>query len=112
MTVPDVRYVGATAIAVVLAVYATVFSWKTHDLFDLPTFIDLTEWPATLLFLLAAWQAWTVQPRRAAFVMVIAMFAFMAAQHTYLFHVPMGFVVVTVLTLGFLIMMPASLRGK
>ncbi len=112
MSVPSVRYVGATAIAVVLAAYTTAFARMTHDLFDLPTFIDLTEWPATLLFLLAAWQAWTVQPRRAALVMVIAMFAFIAAQHTYLFQVPMGFVVITVLTLGFLLMMPASLRGK
>lgn len=112
MTAPGRRYIGATAIAVVLAIYATAFARQTHDLLDWPTFIDVTEWPATLLFLFAAWQAWTERPRRAALALVIGMFAFMAAQHGYLFRVPMGFVLVTVLTLAFLVMMPASLRGK
>ena len=112
MTVPGVRYIGATAIAVALAIYATMFARQTHDMFDLPTYIDLTEWPATLLFLFAAWQAWIERPRRAALALVIGMFAFLAAQSGYIFAVPMGFVLVTVLTLAFLLMMPASLRGK
>ena len=112
MTVPGRRYIGATAIAVALAVYATVFARQTHDMFDLPTFIDLTEWPATLLFVFAAWQAWIERPRRAALALVSGMLAFLAAQHGYIFSVPLGFVLVTLLTLAFLLMMPASLRGK
>ena len=112
MTVPGRRYIGATAIAVVLAIYATVFARQTYDLFDLPTFIDLTEWPATLAFLTAGWLAWIENPRRAAMVLVLGLFAFLGAQHMYLFRVPMGFVLVTVLTLAFLMVLPASLRGK
>ena len=103
---------GATAIAVALAVYTTAFARHTHDHFDLPIFIDVTEWPATLLFIFAAWQAWIERPRRAALALVLGMFAFLAAQSGYIFSVPLGFVLVTVLTLGFLLMMPASLRGR
>ena len=112
MKLPGVRYIGATLSALALAVYATIFARVTHDLFDLPTWIDLTEWPATLLFLATAYFAWTQQPRRAALVVVIGLFAFITAQHAYIFRVPLGFVLVTILTLGTLLVLPASLRGK
>ena len=112
MTVPGGRYIGVTVIAVALAVYATVFARQAHDLFDLPAFTDVTEWPATLLFLFAAWQAWIERPRRAALAFVVGIFAFLAAQSGYIFAVPLGFVLVTVLTLALVLMMPATLRGK
>ena len=112
MTFPGVRYAGAALSALALAIYCTVFARQTHDLFDLPTWIDLTEWPATLLFLGTAWLAWTRQPRRAALAVVLGLFAFMAAQHMYVFRVPLGFVLVTVLTVFVLLVLPASLRGK
>ncbi len=112
MTLPGARYIGATALAVALALYATIFARQTHDLFDLPTWIDLSEWPATLLFGYAAYGAWTEQPRRAALAVVIGLFAFLAAQQSYIFQVPLGFVLITVLTLATLFTLPASLRGK
>ncbi|MXQ09678.1 hypothetical protein GQ651_17675 [Alphaproteobacteria bacterium GH1-50] len=112
MGFPGVRYAGAALTAFALAFYATVFARQTHDLFDLPTWIDLTEWPATLLFLASSFLAWVKQPRRAALAVVLGLFAFLAAQHGYIFNVPLGFVLVTVFTIAVLIVLPASLRGK
>lgn len=112
MSLPGARYIGATLLAVALALYATVFARQTHDLFDLPTWIDLSEWPATILFGFAAFAAWTEQPRRAALAVVAGLLAFIAAQHSYIFQVPLGFVLITVLTLAVLFSLPASLRGK
>ena len=112
MTLPGARYLGAAALAVALALFATVFARQTHDLINLPTWIGVTEWPATILFAVAAYAAWIEQPRRAALAVVIGLFAFFAAQHNHLFRVPLGFVLVTVLTLATLLALPASLRGK
>ncbi len=96
----------AAALALALAAYATVFSRQTHDLFDLPTFLDLTEWPATLLFLASAHGAWIEAPRRAALLAVAALLAFFAAHGRFLFDVPLGFVAITLACLAILAILP------
>lgn len=108
MTVASIRFPVAAALALLLAIYATAFARQTHNLFDLPTFIDLTEWPATLLYLAAAWAAYRKLPRRAALFLVSAMLAFFAAQSDWMFRVPLGFVLVAAGSLGFLFLMPAT----
>lgn len=102
------RHTLAAAIALALALYATVFARQTHNTFDLPTWIDVTEWPVTLLFLAAAWAAWKRVPRRAALMLVTGMVAFFAVQHRFLFDVPLGFVLVTCLSFGFLLTLPSA----
>jgi len=102
------RYPLASAIALLLALYATVFARQTHNDFDLPTWIDVTEWPVTLLFVAAAWAAWKRVPRRAALMLVTGMVAFFAVQHRYIFAVPIGFVLVTALSFGFLLALPSA----
>ncbi|MDJ1016209.1 MAG: hypothetical protein QNJ35_06830 [Paracoccaceae bacterium] len=112
MAVPAPRYVIAAALALLLAVYATVFAHRTHNLFDLPTWLDVTEWPATLLFLFAGWSAWVTRERQAAFALVVGMLAFFGAQSSYLFSVPLGFVVVTALALVFLFVLPTTWKPR
>lgn len=106
MRLVDQRYSLAAALAALLAAYATAFARQTHNRFDLPTWIDLTEWPATLLFLAAAWAAFRRLPRRAALFLVTGMLAFFAAQSTWLFQAPLGFILVTCASLGFLFLLP------
>ena len=101
-----IRFYAAAVLAVGLALYATVFARQTHNLFDLPTWIDVTEWPATLLFLAAAWFASRRLPRRAALYLVSGMLAFFIAQSRYIFDVPVGFVLLTCASLGFLFILP------
>jgi hypothetical protein len=98
---------AAAALAALLALYATVFARQTHNHIDLPTFIDLTEWPATLLYFAAGWAALRRLPRRAALYLVSAMLAFFAAQSAWIFEVPLGFVSVASLSLAFLFILPA-----
>lgn len=105
---PAWRHPLAAVVALLLAVYATVFARQTHDTFDLPTWIDVTEWPVTFLFLAAAWAAWRRVPRRAALMLVTGMVAFFAVHHRYLFDVPLGFVLVTCLSFSFLIALPSA----
>jgi hypothetical protein len=102
------RHLLAAIIALTLALYATVFARQTHNTYDLPTWIDITEWPVTLLFLAAAWAAWRRVPRRAALLLVTGMIAFLGVQGRYLFEVPLGFVLVTALSLAFLFTLPSA----
>lgn len=102
-----IRFGAAGLLAAGLALYATIFARQTHDLFDLPTWIDLTEWPATLLFLAAAWAAFRRLPRRAALYLVSGMLAFFAAQSRFIFDVPLGFILVATGSLSFLFLLPA-----
>ena len=93
---------AASALALGLAFFATAFARASWNVYDLPTYIDLTEWPATLLFVAAAWAAWERRERTAAWLMVGALVAFFAAQSRFLFQVPMGFGVVGAGALAFL----------
>jgi hypothetical protein len=102
----NIRFYAAAALNLGLAAYVTAFSRQTHDLYDLPTFIDLTEWPATLLFLAAAWFAWSASPRAVTLLVVAGLFAFFAAHARFLFSVPLGFVLVTLGTLAVLALVP------
>ncbi|NND41376.1 MAG: hypothetical protein HKO04_04780 [Silicimonas sp.] len=108
MLAGSIRYRAAAALAFLLAVYVTAFARQTHHIFDLPTFIDLTEWPATLFYLAAAWAAFRRLPRRAALYLVSAMLAFFAAQSAWMFKVPLGFIMVAAASLGFLFILPAK----
>ncbi|MEL7462344.1 MAG: hypothetical protein AAFX45_10665 [Pseudomonadota bacterium] len=101
------RYRLAATLALALAGYVTVFAAQTHTRFDLPTWLDLTEWPATLFYLAAAWLAFRIHPRRAAVAAVAALLAFYAAQYHLLFQVPLGFILATAATLVILLTMPA-----
>ena len=100
------RYPAAAFVALLLAIYATIFAFQTHNHFDLPTGIDLTEWPATLLYLASAWAAVRRFPRRAALFIVLAMLAFFAAHSDWMFQVPLGFGLITAASLGFLVILP------
>ncbi|MDJ1009607.1 MAG: hypothetical protein QNJ13_17480 [Paracoccaceae bacterium] len=102
------RHRLAAAVAGVMALYVTTFARQTHHWIDLPTWIDLSEWPATLFYLGAAWAAWAIRARLAAILSVGALLAFYAAQSQHLFAVPLGFFLVTAATLAILLLMPAT----
>ena len=106
------RYLGAALLAGGLSLYATLFARQTHNTFDMPTWIDLTEWPATLLYLAAAVTAWARLERVAALALVAAMLAFLAAQSAYLFTVPLGFALVIAASLAFLLILPTTWRPR
>lgn len=109
---PKRRYILAAALAALLSVYVTTFATQTHNRFDLPTWIDLTEWPATLLFLAAAVAAWKRLERPAALACFAALFAFFFAQGRFLFEVPLAFVVTSAATLGFLWLLPVTWKVR
>ena len=106
------RYLAAALLAGGVSVYATLFARQTHDTFDLPTWIDLTEWPATLLYVTAAATAWARLERVAALAGVAAMLAFLAAQSAHLFTVPLGFASVIAASLAFLLILPTTWRPR
>lgn len=106
------RYSGAALLAGGLALYATIFARQTHNTFDLPTWIDLTEWPATLLYLAAAVSAWQRLERVAALALVAAMLAFFGAQSAWMFSVPLGFAMVAIASLGFLLILPTTWKPR
>ena len=106
------RYLAAALLAGGLSLYATLFARLTHNIFDMPTWIDLTEWPATLLYLAAAVAAWARLERVAALALVAAMLAFLAAQSAHLFTVPLGFALVVAASLAFLLILPTTWRPR
>lgn len=112
MQKPGTRYAAAAGLAAAIALYATLFARQTHNRFDLPTWIDLTEWPATLLYLAAAVAAWAKLERVAALALVAAMLAFLAAQSAHLFTVPLGFALVIAASLAFLLILPTTWRPR
>ncbi len=112
MSTAPTRYLAATALAVALAAYATIFARQTHNHFDLPTFIDPLEWAVTLFFLAAAVTAYRQREQLAALLMVAALFMFYAVQADWLFRVPLGFAAVTVFALLFLIVLPVTWKPK
>lgn len=102
------KYRVAAALALALALYVTVFARQTTNWVDLPTFIDLSEWPATLGYFGAAWAASAGRARLAAVLTVASLLAFFLAQSQHLFAVPLGFSLVTALSLAILLVMPAT----
>ena len=106
------RYRAAALLAALLALYVTVFARQTHNLFDLPTFIDLTEWPATLLYLAAAWAAIRRREKIAALALVLALFAFLIAQARWMFNVPLGFALTIATSLAFLLILPVTWKPR
>ena len=107
------RYTLAAAfLAVLLSLYVTAFATQTHNRFDLPTWIDLTEWPATLLFLTAAILAIKRLERPAALACFAALFAFFFAHGRFLFEVPLAFVLTSSGTLGFLWALPVTWKVR
>ena len=112
MRFPGPRYALAAALALALSLFATAFARASHNFYDLPSYIDLTEWPATLLMLAAGWAAWEARERLAALLMVLGLLAFYAAQMRFLFQVPMGFGVVTAGALIFLFVLPVTWRPR
>ena len=108
----EIRFPAAAVLALLLALYATLFARQTHNTFDLPTWIDLTEWPATLLYLAAAVAAWARLERVAALALVAAMLAFLAAQSAHLFTVPLGFALVIAASLAFLLILPTTWKPR
>ena len=107
---PGYRHLLAVALALALALYVTVFARQTYNTYDLPTLIDVTEWPVTLLFLATAWAAWVRAERRAALLAVTGMLAFFGVQHRHLFEVPLGFTLVIGLTLALVFALPPRSR--
>ncbi len=100
------RYHVAAALAAALALYVTVFARQTHDLFDRPTFIDLTEWPATLFCLAAAGAALARRAAPSAVAIVSGLIAFFAAQYAWIFEVPLAFVLSTLVVFLTLYVLP------
>ncbi len=88
-------------------VYATVFARQTHNVVDLPTWIDVTEWPVTLLYAAASGLAIVEMARASAFAMVAGTVAFFAAQSDHFFTVPLAFMLVTLVTLAFIFILPS-----
>lgn len=107
-----IRYAVAAAIALALAAYVTAFALQTHNRFDLPTGIDVTEWPATLAFLIAAVAAWRRAERPAALAVVVALLCFVAAQGRFLFDLPLAFLLVGLSSFAFLLILPVTWRAR
>lgn len=107
-----IRYPAAALLALLLALFATIFARQTHNLYDLPTYIDLTEWPATLLYLAAALAAFRRREKMAALALVMAMMAFLAAQSKWLFDVPLGFTLLIAASLSFLLILPTTWKPR
>ena len=105
---PGKRYASAAFITGLLAVYATLFAYRTFDVFDFPTGIGVLECPVTLIFGYAIWAAWRRQSRKAAIATVLGMLGFYGVHGHLLFHVPLAFVVVTVLTLIIITTLPSA----
>ncbi|MEM9971145.1 MAG: hypothetical protein AAF762_08605 [Pseudomonadota bacterium] len=112
MTLPAPRYLTASALAVTLALFATVFARQTHNHLDMPTFLDPLEWVSTLLFLIAGWAAYQRREQLAALLMVAALFTFYGVQAAWLFRVPLGFGVLTAGALLFLFILPVTWKPK
>ena len=109
---PPLRYAAASGIALGLALFATAFARGSHNTYDLPSWIDVTEWPSVLLFVAAAWAAWDRRERLAAGLVMAALVAFYWVQGRFLFSVPLGFVVLTLGTLGFLFVLPTTWKVR
>lgn len=105
------RYRLGAAVALGLTVYATVFARQTHNFVDLPTWIDVTEWPVTLLYAGAALLSLIGRPRASAFALVAGTVGFFAAQSDHFFAVPLAFMLVTVVTLAFIFILPSEWEG-
>lgn len=108
MAWPGTRYACAALLAGLLAVYATMFAYSTFDLFDLPLGLGLLEWPVTIIFAYVVWGAWNRQSRKAAIAAVLGMLGFYTVHGHMLFHVPIAFIVVTVLTLIVVTTLPSA----
>ena len=106
------RYRLAAAFAVALVIYVTIFARSTTNFIDLPTWIDVTEWPISLIFAATAWFAWFERGKIAAALSVVGLLGFFAAQSQHFFDVPLGFLFVTIVTLGILLTMPSSDAGR
>ena len=106
------RYTAAALIAAALAAFVFTFATQTHNAYDLPTFIDISEWPAVLLYLAAGYMAHLRHEQFGALLIVLAMIAFFAAEARFLFSVPLAFVVVVSGSLGFLVVLPVTWKPK
>ena len=109
---PPRRYVAAAGIALVLALFATAFARGSHNVTDLPSYIDVTEWPSVLFFVAAGWAAWNRRERLAAALAMAALVAFYAVQGRFLFSVPLGFAVPSLGTLAFLLVLPTTWKAR
>jgi len=108
MVWPGTRYACAALMAGLLAVYVTLFARSTFDVFDLPLWIGVLEWPVTILFGYAVWGAWNRQSRKAAVAAVGGMLGFYAVHGHLLFQVPLAFIAVTVMTLIVITTLPSA----
>ena len=108
MSWPGTRFGSAAVMTALLAVYATLFARSTFDVFDLPLWIGLLEWPITLILVYAIWAAWTKQSRKSALAVVAAMLGFYAVHGHLLFAVPLAFIAVTVAALIILTTLPSA----
>ena len=106
------RYLLASLTALTLSIYVTIFAAQTHTTYDLPTWLDLTEWPATLLALAAAVFAHLRREQLAALAIVAALMAFLASQARYIFELPIAFLIVTILTVAFLTILPVTWKPR
>lgn len=109
---PPRRYAIAAGIALALALFATAFARGSHNTYDLPSYIDVTEWPSVLLFVAAGWAAWDRRERLAAGLVMAALVAFYWVQGLYLFSVPLGFAALTLGTLAFLFVLPTTWKAR
>ncbi|MBT8460044.1 MAG: hypothetical protein KJN60_10275 [Boseongicola sp.] len=108
MTWPGKRFGGAAIMIALLGIYATMFARTTFDVFDLPLWIGLLEWPITLVLFYAIWAAWQKQSRKAALAVVASMLGFYGVHGHLLFDVPLAFIAVTVAALIILVTLPSA----
>ena len=106
------RYTAAAILALLLAVYATIFARQTYNHIDAPIILAHEEWLTALLFVGAAWAAWQKREQLAAVFIVSALFLFYAVQADWLFRVPLGFGLITVGALTFLFTLPVTWKPK
>ena len=85
---------------------------RAEAAYDLPTYIDISEWPAVLLYLAAGYLAWTRAEQLTALLLVLAMIAFFAAHARFLFTVPLAFVLIVGGTLTCLTVLPVTWKPK
>ena len=106
------RYTAAALIAAALAVFVFTFATQTHNAYDLPTYIDISEWPAVLLYLASGWLAWQRREQLAAGAHVAALLTFLFAQARFLFALPLAFALVFAGALAFLLVLPVTWKPK
>ena len=106
------RYHAAAIIAALQAAFVFAFATQTHNAYDLPTYIDISEWPAVLLYLAAGWLAVRRREQLAALALICALLAFFAAEARFLFTTPLAFVLVTAGAVAFLTVLPVTWKPR